>query len=199
LSDAADILLTLRRETAPQHARLDGALDFSPARLDRARFGRFLHATAELVGPLEQALDAVPDFAARLPDRERRAKRALLTRDLSALGVSEPVVPAAVPPLTDAAAAFGAAYVLEGSMLGGAVLAKSLGPSLALSREQGLAYLTAYGPELSGMWQRFVVALSAYGAELDGGARARLVASACAVFDAFYTHYAHRGVLVAHH
>jgi heme oxygenase (biliverdin-IX-beta and delta-forming) len=198
LSFAGDILSALRRETAPLHARLDGALDFSPARLDRARYGRFLHATAELLDPLEQALAAAPDFGAHLPDRELREKRALLARDLTALGVCDPVVPAAVPPLADAAAAFGAAYVLEGSMLGGAVLAKSLGPSLALSREQGLAYLTAYGPELGVMWQRFVAALTAFGAELDDGARARLIASARAVFDAFYTHYAHKGVLATH-
>lgn len=198
MSAPSDILSALRRETAALHARLDGALDFAPSRLDRARYGRFLHATAELVDPLEQALGAAPGFAELLPDRARRVKRALLDQDLAALGVGEPVVPASVPPLPDAAAAFGAAYVLEGSMLGGAVLARSLGPSLALSREQGLAYLTAYGPELSAMWQHFVAALSAFGAELDGGARTRLVSSACAVFDAFYTHYAHRGVLVAH-
>jgi heme oxygenase (biliverdin-IX-beta and delta-forming) len=198
LSGAGDILSALRRETASLHARLDGALDFSPARLDRARYGRFLHATAELVGPLEEALAAAPGFAERLPDRARRVKRPLLDQDLVALGASEPVIPAPVPPLADAAEAFGAAYVLEGSMLGGAVLAKSLGPSLALSREQGLAYLTAYGPELSAMWRGFVAALSAFGAELDDTAHARLVSSACAVFEAFYAHYAHKGVLATH-
>lgn len=193
-----DLLSLLRRATAAQHARLDGALDFAPERLDRARYTRFLRATAELVLPLEEALAALPAFNARLPDAARRRKRALLEADLAALGADAPLAPAAVPAIGDEAAAFGAAYVLEGSMLGGAVLSRSLGPGLGLSREHGLAYLVAYGPELGAMWQRFTTALRALGDELDASGRDRLVHTAGAVFDAFYAHFAERHVLTVH-
>lgn len=118
----------LRNATRADHDRVDavfGGFDLA----DRADYTAFLRAHAAALLPVERALDhagaeaVVPDWAER-----RRAYR--LVQDLHDLG--EPV--AAVAPadlaLTTPAAILGALYVIEGSRLGGAMLARRVAADL---------------------------------------------------------------------
>ena len=113
----------LRDATAQWHARVDAL--FSEADLaGRGGYGRFLQAQAAAFLPIERALDleginkVVVDWPAR-----RRAH--LLCEDLAALGLAIPPLEP-MPIFIGAPAMLGAAYVLEGSRLGGALLRRSV-------------------------------------------------------------------------
>jgi heme oxygenase (biliverdin-IX-beta and delta-forming) len=137
---------------------------------DAGGYARFLAAHAEAGLPVEAALDGA---GALLPDWPARRRGAALTADLGELG--QPFAIEAVPSLTDPAAIAGAVYVLEGSRLGGRVLARGVGPGLPTR------YLDAH--QEHGAWADLLTRL-----ELlldDESRRARAVESARAVFARF--------------
>ena len=113
----------LRKATAKEHALVDEA--FGAFALDRREdYVSFLRAQAGAYVPTEAALDHAG--AQRLiPDWPHRRRAALLREDLKELAASaidyQPILPIVNP-----AAVFGAAYVLEGSRLGGRLLARSV-------------------------------------------------------------------------
>jgi len=128
----------LREATTPQHQIVDaiyGKYDLS----DRDSYGEFLSAHGRALPAIESALRQTA-----LPRRELRT--ALIENDLAALGRRLP------PPLCFAgpqsnAAALGMLYVIEGSRLGGALLARRVPPGLPCT------YLSAtHGP---GQWKAF--------------------------------------------
>jgi heme oxygenase (biliverdin-IX-beta and delta-forming) len=115
--------LALRAATAAAHARLDDLL----STLDLghpAGYAAFLLSQAPAVAAVERALDEAG--AARwLDDWPGRRRWPALVQDLAALGLAPP--PAAPGPvLSGEAEVLGAAYVLEGSRLGGALLLRSV-------------------------------------------------------------------------
>ncbi|WP_297507470.1 biliverdin-producing heme oxygenase [uncultured Caulobacter sp.] len=125
----------LRGATAERHAALD---DLIAARgvATPDRYGAFLAASAAALTPLEIALEraGVQNW---LPDWPERTRRAALARDLIALGLEAPSSPGAFVP--SRSFGVGLLYTLEGSRLGGRVLARRVrdaGPDLPV------AYLT---------------------------------------------------------
>jgi heme oxygenase len=151
---------TLRSATAGAHAALDNALLPTGTRWTRERYIAFLQATLAVVGAAEPAVAAVlPAFA---PFGETtRASR--LRDDLIALG-QESLGPrsAAFASLHGAAAAYGTAYVIEGSQLGGRVIAGHVADALALG-DDGLGYLRPPGMPAGARWKAFVSDLDAFG------------------------------------
>lgn len=117
----------LREGTREDHERVDAAFAaFDLA--NRRHYAAFLHAHAEVLLPLEAALDAggaeriTPDWAER-----KRAPR--IREDLAFLRDMTMQAPPAAPPewrLDTPQAVAGALYVLEGSRLGGKFLARQL-------------------------------------------------------------------------
>ena len=162
----------LRAATHDAHEALDAL--FAGFDLgDEAQYRRFLRAHAMALPPVEAALDAA-GMAGLLDDWPARRRAAALTADLGALG--EPPPPAlTAPALPSAAAAWGAAYVLEGSRLGGAMLARSVGPGLPTS------YLGT--PQAAGAWRRFLERLQS--ALYQPEAIAAAAAAAVSVFALF--------------
>ncbi len=137
-----------RVATRAAHDRVDAT--FSDLDLgDAADYRLFLTAQAKAFLPVEAALDAA-GVAALFPDWPRRRRSHLLRADLEALSLA---VPAGESTLSFATPAevVGGAYVLEGSRLGGAVLARSVAPGLPR------AFLDA--PQASGQWRDFLTAL----------------------------------------
>jgi heme oxygenase len=114
----------LRASTHSRHEALDRALMPPGTAWTRGRYQRFLRGTLAVVETLEPAIAALlPDLAPI--DAPARAIR--LRRDLRALGADGVVDPVGTPDLPGRPAAFGAAYVLEGAMLGGQHVAQALG------------------------------------------------------------------------
>ena len=84
----------------------------------------------------------------------------MLAKDLGALGRTAPE-PLDLPPPADAAEAFGYAYVIEGSRLGGSMLARGVPEDLPKT------YLSS--GHLPGEWRAFAAAVDQ--AAHDGGPR----------------------------
>lgn len=91
-----------------------------------------------------------------------RRKAGPLARDLQALGLDAAEVEA-LPRLgfhlPDRASAYGAMYVLEGSTLGGALIARDVARALGVDAPR--AYFASYGPALGPMWKAFQARLLA--------------------------------------
>lgn len=161
----------LRAATCEAHERLDARF----SRFDLSRPGdyqAFLLAQAGAFLPMEAALDAAGAERVVADWTERRRAGALLA-DLAALGVPAPS-PVAVPDLDSEAAILGAAYVLEGSRLGGAILLRRVPDYLPR------AFLCAGN---TGLWRAFVTELDQ---RLSSTAEiAAAAAAASSVFEAF--------------
>jgi heme oxygenase len=117
----------LREGTREAHERVDAAFAaFDLA--DRRHYAAFLHAHAEVLLPLEAALDAAG--AERIaPDWTARKRGARIREDLAFLRDVTMQAPQAEPAewrLDTPQAVAGALYVLEGSRLGGKFLARQL-------------------------------------------------------------------------
>jgi heme oxygenase len=181
------LLSELRHGTRAQHAALDSSLNLQPSTITRARYATLLHCMFSVVAPLEAAL-AAPQWERVLPNAAARRKAHLLIDDLHVLGVHASMTsaaPAALPSIQSLAHAFGCAYVLEGSTLGGAVLARTLGPALGLSHASGLRFWTAYGAELAVRWSEFVAMLEDLAATAEAVERVSAVDRATATFQSF--------------
>jgi heme oxygenase len=121
--------------------------DFDLSRSDDYR--RFLTAQAAAFLPVEQALDAA-GAAALFPDGPARRRATLLHDDLDELGLPLPA-PVAAPSFATSGSIAGGAYVLEGSRLGGAMLARGVAADLPRR------FLSA--PQPPGHWRSFLARL----------------------------------------
>ena len=158
----------LRQATRDAHDRVDGAF----ARYDlnsRAGYLAFLCAHGRALPAAEAVLteDAgLPDWSPRTP---------LLRADLRALDAELPAPLACSAPATRAGM-LGLLYVVEGSRLGGAVLARTVAPDLPA------AYLSArHAP---GGWRALLARLDADEVG-DGGWREAALVGALAGFSLF--------------
>jgi heme oxygenase len=160
-------LARLRAATRSSHEAVDAA--FGRFHLtDPTAYGRFLTAHARALPAVEAALagnPALPPLRPRTP---------LIQADLAALDLPLPgQLPLPAP--ADPATAFGMAYVIEGSRLGGGILARQVPAGLPL------AYLKA--THLPGEWRAFGQALDAAAEDEDWTTRA--IAGAKQTFDLY--------------
>ena len=116
----------MRAATAPAHDRVDrafGGFDLST----RDGYRAFLIAQAQPLVTVEAAIDAAQPGTI-LPDWPERRRAPLIAADLTELNAP---TPAPEPfELACASATLGAIYVLEGSRLGGALLARNVSMDL---------------------------------------------------------------------
>jgi heme oxygenase len=177
---------TLRSATAGAHAALDGALMPPGTCWTRDRYVAFLQATLAVVSAAEPAVAAVlPAFApCGTPTRASRLRDDLVALGQRALAPPSPAL-AHVP---GAAAAYGTAYVLEGSQLGGRVIAGHVAEALALG-DEALGYLRPPGVAAGAQWKAFVADLDAFGAaagERDWDVAAAWASHTFAAFEAAF-------------
>jgi len=160
--------VALRAATASDHGEVDSAYGgFDLA--DRAGYAAFLTAHA-------RALPAVEAALARTGEAGFRSRTPLLAVDLKALGLDMPdPLPLAGP--AGPAARAGMLYVIEGSRLGGALLARQVPADFPSS------YLSA--THLPGEWRALLARLDAM-AEGEGWL-AEAVESARATFALYKT------------
>ncbi|QNE33336.1 biliverdin-producing heme oxygenase [Sphingomonas sp. NBWT7] len=156
----------LRSQTAAAHAMVDAAFGSHDLH-DHMAYAAFLRSHARALPAAEtQAATIWPTLRRRMP---------ALAADLAALDVAMP--PAAVTLSRGAAAAWGALYVIEGSRLGGGMLAKMVGPGLPR------AYLGA--THLPGEWRLIREAIDAAAAGEDDAWHAAMVDGALRTFELY--------------
>lgn len=158
----------LYQSTQVLHAEVETALDLLH---DPPSLGHYKHSLvtlARVILPVEQWLHVHRDSVK--VDLTARNHSAALLRDLEYLGVrvpsgrvrvpSGPLHPEDIPASTwTAEHAWGLLYVLEGSTLGGQVIAAHLGNPLSLTSGAGMAFFTGYGSRTGSMWKEFLRAL----------------------------------------
>ncbi len=117
----SELRTRLRNATASLHIRTEAAYaGFDLAQRDG--YLHFLSAQSRVLGAVELALEQA-GVDRLLSDWPARTRRHLLSTDLNTLGNPVPeALP--MPELLDDASCWGAAYVLEGSRLGGQILAR---------------------------------------------------------------------------
>ena len=157
------ILQRLREETRSAHDGIERELEAFEAHrsLDRhrllvARFFGFYAVWEPQVGA------SLADEAFFAP----RRKIPLLEQDLDFLGYDRRAIEALPrcdnpPSVASLPETLGSLYVLEGSTLGGQVIARRLERSLGLSNGRGYAFFRSYGREVGAMWKAFGARLSA--------------------------------------
>jgi heme oxygenase len=162
--------MTLRADTSDDHNAVDlifGNFDLR----DRTWYGSFLSAHMRVLPSLEIALEQA-GVEEIIPDWRDRRRRERLTDDLTVLGMSAPEhLPA--PTFSNDDEIWGAAYVLEGSKLGGAMLARQVPAEFPSS------YLAFQGPK--GAMKTFMERLDGFQPEDE----ARVIAAARSVFALF--------------
>lgn len=171
----------LRRATRERHERLDVGVAFAVDRLDAEGYAEHLRRMASVVAPVEAAIgQAVARDPALAGELRARRRAELLERDLLELDHAMPS-PAPVPRLDGVAAALGATYVLEGSTLGGRVLAARA--RAALGAAAPVRFLTAGGADVPARWASTrALLVERLG---DDGELQRATCAAVTVFDAF--------------
>jgi heme oxygenase len=151
------LLERLKTETRPAHERIENAMDLERRIASRDSYKDLLIRFYGFHSAWEKAASAkAPDKA--FFDNRRKAK--LLAKDLAALGLEEDEI-IRLPqcellmPLDSPAAVLGSMYVVEGSTLGGALIARDVERKLGYDAETGCAYFKSYGRDIAVMWKQF--------------------------------------------
>lgn len=191
---APTLMEELKAQTAEVHARLEGSPYFvalAAAQLQLESYVGHLRAFAMIFGVLEPALRGCADPRVASVWTPDMAKLPRLHQDLRYF---EPRVVADLREPTETAleiaewlrrlsleeplGLLGAAYVLEGSTLGGAVLRPLVARCFHLVDDEGLAYLG--GDHIQGRWREFQRRVNDLG--LEGEERSQAVHAANCLF-----------------
>ncbi|MFT4204696.1 MAG: biliverdin-producing heme oxygenase [Chitinophagaceae bacterium] len=125
---------------------------------DYAAFLKYFYAYFSAV---EQK--AVPFVAEVLNDYKERRNASYLKADIEALGSSVEALPEAqAPEINSVAEAFGALYVLEGSIMGGPYIIQMLQKH---GIDKGFSFFSGYGAASGRMWKAFQDVLDEVGAD----------------------------------
>ncbi len=171
----------LRRETFKAHERVEGAVPLMAATLTRVEYVRCLERLYGVVAAWEEAAAvAAPEWLRAMLAARRR--RQLLERDLAWFGVTAEAARPGLAAMPDEASFLGAMYVMEGSTLGGQLIARHVGSVLGLSAGEGNAFFLGHGSETGAMWREFCEVLRTRVAEEDAEA---VIGSAQAMFEVF--------------
>lgn len=133
----------------------------------------------------------LPQIESFIPDATQRKKLPALLADLTYLerqGVE--IVPAPVvnlPQVAGVAALMGMAYVIEGSTLGGRVIARHLQKKLGLNETNGASFFAGHGENTGKMWTAFLESLTRCAAKGDNAHR--VIDGAITGFHMIYTHF----------
>ena len=154
-------LKQIKEATAAQHLAMEAdpllAQLLSP-RLTRAQYVCYLSLFLRVSEAYEAKI--LPVSISTLPGWTVSDPSKNIHRDLHTLGVMsppEPVQQYRLPDPSDGPAfALGFTYVMEGSKLGGKVLARSVCKSLDLSDSAGVSYLSDYGQNSFPLWKQFL-------------------------------------------
>ncbi|WP_205513576.1 biliverdin-producing heme oxygenase [Longitalea arenae] len=127
-----------------------------------------------------------------IPDIEQRRKSAALLQDIRDLGgeIRKQQLKLDIPVIDSYARALGAAYVLEGSTLGGMIIAKMIRTQLPeIPAGKGFSFFTCYGENASEMWNKFHTYLLALTRKEDQEASADTARQTFLTFKAWINQY----------
>jgi heme oxygenase len=150
----------LRHETRQEHHDLEKALDLFSSQFNVTQYRDLLlkFLVFHVAFDAYIAVRGREDISAEKFYLEGRSKKNWLAQDVDFMGMDKVADIrqlshedfAALLPSTEHI--WGAIYVIEGSTLGGEILARHFTKTLGLFPEAGLRFFTAYGSETKAMW-----------------------------------------------
>jgi heme oxygenase len=162
----------LRVRTRDAHVAAEAAFGLNARLADLGAYGELLVALRAFYGAAEDALGTVDGWGRLTPPVDVRSRRraALLDADLCQLGMTAPVGRASfVPTLGSLAGALGCLYVLEGSTLGGQIVARRA--RAALGAYLPVAFFSGPGRgEVGPRWRALQASLDGFGSMSDRSA-----------------------------
>jgi heme oxygenase (biliverdin-IX-beta and delta-forming) len=145
----------LKQETENDHRAVEATFPFMNEGLNVAQYiGCLLQIYGMVSAWEEQSLEVAPAWIrTQLMVRKRKN---MLEHDLTWFGVeSRDDVRPVLPEIKDQPSLLGAMYVMEGSTLGGQLIARQLQKTLHLSGGKGDAYFRGHGDQTGPMWREF--------------------------------------------
>lgn len=174
------ILTKLKESTRHQHETVEGTVDVMSNMFKLEDYKRLISKFRAFYSAFEPTLPYAELKAAGL-DYDQRRKLHWLEADAKVLGLGEVETFDDLPDVSSLPKAFGSLYVVEGSTLGGSVIARHLNQHLGLTPENGGSFYASYGPMIGPMWKQFGEAVTAYAG--DGENDDEIVAAAVETFD----------------
>lgn len=142
------LLKLLKQETHDLHVEAERHVRILDPDATEAQYVRYLQRMHGFHAAIEGAFATHPELAAAGFDAAGRAKRALIEADLAAYGATAGAL-APVPDVGGLARGVGAAYVIEGSTLGGAFILAKMRP------QRSTRFLAGYGDATGARWRAF--------------------------------------------
>ncbi|CAL75166.1 putative Bacteriophytochrome heme oxygenase, BphO-like [Bradyrhizobium sp. ORS 278] len=164
--DENTVWLRLRNETRAAHESIEknGCLKRLLADdLTRSEYAGILRRLTAFYVPVEREwLRWAEQLPAALELEARAGKAALLFADLAALQAPAPdrAAYADFAPFDAVEQAWGCIYVIEGSTMGGQLIARSLLQTLKVTSGNGASFYSPYGTDVGAKWQAFKKAMS---------------------------------------
>ncbi|MEM6645468.1 MAG: biliverdin-producing heme oxygenase [Bacteroidota bacterium] len=158
------LMARLRSETRAAHDAAELEFDLGAVLKSRDAYACILqrfHAFHTQVEPLLAAWD----WSTLGLEFEARRKLPSLNADLASLSMDPLTSHHPMPSfkLSSHAEAVGALYVVEGSTLGGRVIAKQVRKALGFTEANGARYFSGYGTETGAYWKQFSHAVNTFG------------------------------------
>lgn len=165
--DELDIMASLKDHTAEAHQQVERLMPFFADPFSLGTYTATLSAFLGFFEPLEHKLAAVPGWEAAGIDLAKRRRSHLLRADLRALGMPESELSATprcdnLPDPGNCAVGLGCLYVLEGSTLGGQLIARELERRLGFDQNPGASFFTTHGKDVGAMWKEFCLSVRTY-------------------------------------
>jgi heme oxygenase len=173
----------LREQTGDLHREVEKRVGILHPELSLSGYVQVLQRFLGAHAAIERHFDA---WAGKLPlNLDERRKVRWLREDLHALHApGQTPQPKTHLRVQSPAALLGTLYVVEGSTLGGQIIARQLGPRLGLTPQRGLRFFTGYGEHTGAMWNAFRAAADAFG-QAHPDSHQTVVAAARETFETF--------------
>jgi heme oxygenase len=145
----------LRQETETDHHNVEAAVSLIHPGLKSAEYVQCLQRMYGVVAAWEErAAEMAPEWLQ--PSLLARQRRLHLKLDLARFGAAEkddgrPVL----PEMNNLPSLLGTMYVMEGSTLGGQLIARHVEVALHLSEGQGSSYFRGHGSQTGPLWKEF--------------------------------------------
>jgi heme oxygenase len=171
----------LKESTQPSHLALEKKMVSMIKRIrTRQDYVKFLKLMYGYYSALE---GRVQDYLADVEISNRRKAQRLLEDIKHFESSSTPEVCKDLPPITSHAEALGAMYVMEGSTMGGKIIAKMIKGQAGIDGPSGFSFFNGYGEDSAKMWEEFKAFLNK---PLDEMEKLNLILTANRTFNTFY-------------
>jgi heme oxygenase (biliverdin-IX-beta and delta-forming) len=162
-----DTMAALKAGTVSQHKAIEQLMPFFKHGFSLKQYTDILAAFLGFFEPLENSLISVLGDRALLIDISHRMRAQLLRNDLRVLGLPTSSITAIprchqLPVLKDLSDGLGCLYVLEGSTLGGQLIARELSRCFNINANSGASFFLSHGNHTGKMWAEFCGAVRFY-------------------------------------